>query len=240
MRARMTASVMALVFGAGAAHGLEIRRVEATTEFTTGWDTGATCSVSYANTCTGWRYVWGGWEEGERVGVVFEPCCGNGLLVGTQVFFTDGAPSGYGYTGTLAISEAISGDCPGAPYQSLPFVPSGVPYGGRAFVHSWSGIPPGPVVLTYTFTDDWRGYNPTVPTDAPAGGPTGPQSCGLCYPSSRPTHTFYFGTAVSPLCPGWPFNDGVCDAELLHWNAQFSCTVAVERATWGSLKNLYR
>jgi len=29
-------------------------------------------ALSYFNTCTGWVWVWGGWNPGDRMGVVFE------------------------------------------------------------------------------------------------------------------------------------------------------------------------
>ncbi|MBZ0267963.1 hypothetical protein K8I85_07395, partial [bacterium] len=89
--------------------------------------------------------------------------------------------------------------------------------------------------------DGYPGPRPAAfPTDHPAAGPTGPQACDLCYPSTRTIHTFRFGNADSPLCPGSPLNDGVCDAEALYWSAQFSCAISVEPTSWGSLKNLYR
>ena len=103
-------------------------------------------------------------------------------------------------------------------------------------------IPDGPVVVTYT-----NGPFPSnhgIATDHPAAGPTGPQACGLCFPSTRSTHTFLYGTPASPLCPGEPLNDGVCDAELLGWSVTYACVHdgpdAVEQASWGAIKNLYR
>lgn len=43
------------------------------------------------------------------------------------------------------------------------------------------------------------------------------------------------------LCPGEPFFDGVCNAELLDWAAYFQYeSLPVESATWGAIKSLYR
>lgn len=202
------------------------------------WDAGATCSVTYANVCTGWLWTWDRWMDGDNFGVVLEPCCEEARLVATRMFFWEGTFSGYGYTGTVSITSVANG-CPGTPYESRPFTPL---YGG-AFTHQWSGIPPGPVVLVYTSGPAGDYYDmgiPSIPTDHPAAGPTGPQSSGICFPSTRPIHTFYFGTADSPLCPGSTLNDWVGDAEAYLWAGQFSCPVSAEPMSWGSLKDLYR
>ncbi|MBZ0267916.1 hypothetical protein K8I85_07160, partial [bacterium] len=154
--------------------------------------------------------------------------------------FWTGAPSGWGFTGVLTVSDASNG-CPGTEFGSHPVLPV-----NGAVADTWTGIPAGPVVLTYEFgpadPDEWPPppSRVSIPTDHPAAGPTGPQACGYCYPSTRPIHTFHFGTSDSPLCPGSPLNDGVCDAEALYWSAQFSCAISVEPTSWGSLKNLYR
>lgn len=222
------------VTGASALERVSVRADRAAAE---GWDAGGSCTVTYANTCTGWLWVWSNWADHEIVGVVFDPCCAQANLIATQTYFWDRAIPAYGYTGTIAVSS-VSGDCLGTRYAARPFLP---PEG--ATVLSWEGIPSGPVALTFT-NGVGEGYDHgiwTLPTDHPAAGPTGPQACGTCFPSSRVTHTFRFGTVESPLCPGQRFNDGVCDAEALHWSAAFSCpTVSAKETTWGSLKGLYR
>ena len=89
-----------------------------------------------------------------------------------------------------------------------------------------------------------------IASDHPAVGPTGPAACGNCYPTTRGNHSFFYGAAATPLCPGSALNDGVCDAELL-WDAQVmygagaptdcaSFPVSVQEQTWGSIKALYR
>jgi hypothetical protein len=52
-------------------------------------------------------------------------------------------------------------------------------------------------------------------------------------------HSFAYGTAASPVCPGSTFFDGVCDAQLI-WRADTACIDAVEPSTWGQIKGLYR
>lgn len=242
MNAGFVATVLLTVTVAPAA-ALERTEVRADRNPADPWDAGASCTVTYANRCTGWLWLWRDFHEDEVVGVVFDPCCSNGTVAATQMYFWTGSPLGYGFTGTLSLSPVVAG-CPGAPYHSRPLLP---PFFGGPVVDAWSGIPPGPVALTYTYGRIVDPNHPpkqpppaAVPTDHPAAGPTGPQACGLCYPSTRTIHTFRFGSADSPLCPGSPLNDGVCDAEALFWSAQFSCAVAVEPTTWGSLKSLYR
>jgi hypothetical protein len=197
-----------------------------------GWDAGASCSVTYANTCTGWLWVWSGWSPGVRFGVIFEPCCAGGALAATQAYFWTGSPSGYGFTGTLSI-ESVAGGCPSGVIASHSVLPPQGPV-----VDLWTA-PAGPVALVST-TGPGVGNPYSMPTDHPAAGPTGPQACGSCFPSTRPIHTFVWGTAASPLCPGSTFNDGICDSEGLLWSAAFNCGVSVEENTWGAVKNLYR
>jgi len=207
------------------------------------WSTGATMTISYANTCTGWLWVWSDYDLGDTIGVVFDPGNPNATLVSTQAYFWTGAPSGWGYTGTLAVREVIAGSCLGQTYDSRRFIAPG----RTPVIDSWTGVPPGPVALTYTYgaNDVFQDGLPGIPTDHPAAGPTGPQACGLCFPSTRPTHTFFFGSPGSPLCPGSPLNDGACNAELLFWTATYqdaavSVGEGVAHASWSAVKNLYR
>jgi hypothetical protein len=232
----MTAFVLAamLVF-ATSGLALEKTSVRANPGDVSGWDAAASCSVFYANTCTGWLWVWTGWAPLDQFGVVLDPCCPNGQLTTTQTRFWTGSPPGYGFTGTLGVSPVVAG-CPGPYYQSIPYLP----IGGTNQIHPWA-VPAGSVVLTYQLSNNPVADPLAVPTDHPAIGPTGPQACGFCYPSTRTIHTFQFAVAGSPACPGLTFNDGVCDSELLNWGGLFTgCPVSVEENSWGAVKNLYR
>ncbi|MEZ5066457.1 MAG: hypothetical protein R3B81_17145 [bacterium] len=102
----------------------------------------------------------------------------------------------------------------------------------------WS--PETPFLLTFTF-----GSNENIPalvgigTDHPAAGPSGPTSCGNCFPSNRSTHSFMYGSEADPICPGEPFDDGVCVAELMFvLHREFFDYV--EPSSWGRVKHLYR
>ena len=55
-----------------------------------------------------------------------------------------------------------------------------------------------------------------------------PPPCGFCFPTSRTTHSFYYGTATTPLPAAIPFFDGRCNAELV-WDATFSTTITSVR-----------
>jgi hypothetical protein len=204
------------------------------------WAAGTTCSVSYYNTCTGWIWVWGGWEPLTRLGMVVEPCCGSSevsTLVATNLYAWNGnAPPGRGYTGIVEVSTADPNGCPGTPLASHALLPDsgdnvllwGIPVSGPLVVQfeSQSGLFPSPV--------EWA-------TDHPAAGPTGPAACGLCYPSTRTIHSFHYGNATTVLCPGSPLNDGVCDAEWLLWAASFTCaSVSTEATSWSAIKDMYR
>jgi hypothetical protein len=243
MRTNLTTAslVVATLLFATAGFAFERTTVRADRDGMAGWDASASCSVFYANICTDWIHVWGDWPPLTRLGVILEPCCPDGHLVSTQVYFWTGSYAGYWYTGTVALFSVV-GNCPGTlldSYAYLPIYPAG---GGDQ--HNWNNVPAGPVALTYWLpVSAPAGYptNPvTVPTDHPDAGPTGPQACGLCYPSTRETHSYYWGTSDSPLCPGSPFSDDVCNAELLYWGGSFTCTTSIEPKGWGAIKNLYR
>jgi len=208
------------------------------------WNAGATCRVKYYNICTGWVWCWSGFGDGGRVGLVVNSCCGAGeqaALLQSNHFLCTGAPSGYGFTGTIAVHNVDANDCPvGAAIASQPFLPTPV-----ASFHTvaWGGVPvPSEFAIVVTMSDGTGGIaNPAqLGTDHPAAGPTGPAACGTCYPANRPNHSFAYGTLSSPACPGSTFNDGICNAQLF-WDVDLLCgTVSVEESSWGSIKGLYR
>jgi len=200
------------------------------------WSAGSTCSVRYWNTCTGWVWVWSGWNPNEMFGVVHESCCPDGgVLLQTNLFvWTAAGQVGWGFTGVLSVSNADEDGCPsGPPLASQTFFPDtgwnqyewGTSVGPRFVVHATLG----PAWLNAL----------SIPSDHPAAGSTGPIACGLCFSSDRPAHSFRYGTSDSPLCPGSSLDDGTCSAEFLA-DAVLSCATPVEPTSWGSLKNLYR
>jgi hypothetical protein len=210
------------------------------------WRSGMTsCLISYHNTCTGWIWVWQGWSPQDRFGTQFYRAYpeSSATLNTTYVFFDVGSPAGYGFDGTIDVWAADPSFCPsGAPLASQPLLP----------LSGWNtlnfGVPvPASFVITYTLGPG--AANPVGPaTDHPAAGPTGPQACGMCYPSTRNIHSFYFGPPSGRYCPGSMLADTICNTELV-WEvdvlypfAAVDCnrTVAVEETSWGQIKSLYR
>lgn len=207
------------------------------------WTSQSTCRVVYYNFCTGWSWVWSGWRNGSVFGLVVDSCCPGGLatLETSWIYVSATFPSGWGFTGSTEVRDVDASGCLTGPvWASQIFFP----------VLGWNGYAWGiPVPSRYALTvtlGAGTGYGfpqPATPiaidTDRPAAGPTGPLACGLCYPADRPTHSFRWGLLRVPRCPGLPFFDGTCNAEL-RWEVGLSCAVSVERTSWGQIKSLYR
>jgi len=201
-----------------------------------GWTSGATCSIIYYNRCNGWSFGWSGFGDGGKLGVCADNCCSPdaGVVTATQLRVFSPSSTGYGFTGTAAITNVDSNCCPTNVLASVPYLPTG-PFD----VHFWSQAVGAQFAVVYTLAGDAN--NGVIGTDHPSAGPTGPQACGFCYPLTRPNHTYFWGNNASgPLCPGSTLNDGVCDTQL-RLDIWMACTpVSVEDSSWGSVKNLYR
>ncbi len=198
------------------------------------WLQGGNCIVSYYNTCTSWIWIWSDFEPTDRLGVVFT--CGSGAgLDRTNMYVWSGSPSGYGLTGTLSVHDVDGNGCPDGLLGSTPWLPV-----SGSNVVSWYVGTSGSVALIYEFPGQAETFPTVFASDHPAPGPTGPVACGTCYPSNRAGHSFYFGTASSPLCPASPLFDGFCAVEFYGWSAVFSVPTSTENSTWSHVKALYR
>jgi hypothetical protein len=200
------------------------------------WSRGSTATIRYWNLCTGWAWSWSDFAPGERVGVsttAFAPSC---HLVATSTFSFTGVPSGYGYTGTVDVHAADAQGCPTGPvFASQPFLPA-----DAWNTVLWGYVMPAQFVVSIVLPASAEGaalYN--FASDRPAAGPTGPIACGTCYPMSRTTRSFLYGAGATPDCPGTPFFDGFCNAELL-MESYMLCVFAVDTRSWGGIKALYR
>jgi hypothetical protein len=224
-----------LVF-ATSSFALEKTAAPVTADRADDWSAGISCNIAYYNFCTGWVWIWSGWSSGDKVGVDFATCCSpfDATLLASTLYAWTGSPPGYGFTGTIEVAESVDG-CKGAIICAQVYLPVsgwntylwGCQVGQRFIVQAQIGVSPLPNPLAYA-------------TDHPAAGPTGPVACGACYPTTRENHSYYYGTKNTPLCPGSPLNDGVCDAQLL-WSAQLVCKpISVEEESWGKIKSLYR
>jgi hypothetical protein len=232
----MTAFVLAASLGF-ATSGLALEKTAArlSDERPSDWSSGTTCSIRYYNTCTGWVWVWSGWGPNDVIGMCFDNCCvpGGGVLASSWTYVWTAAPSGYGFTGTIAVSTANGNCCPASELASQTFLPIS---GWNQYV--WNTAVGNSFVVSVTHGAT-SGNPLAYASDHPAAGPTGPAACGACFPTTRTNHSYYYGTSGSPLCPGSSLNDGVCGAQWL-WDASVSCTVSVEESSFGQIKNLYR
>jgi len=204
------------------------------------WARGCSSSIIYYNFCTGWLWAWAGWEPGETIGVVYRTReCSDVLSLSSSWHCAMAAtPPGYGYTGTVEVTATVAG-CPVGPRVSQPMLPTA----------GWSQLAWGVWVLgdfVVLWTNADVSGNPTIwATDHPSAGPTGPPACGHCYPESRSTHSFRFGTPGAPLCPGLPFEAGSACAPELLWDVQGSFVerdtpLGLEANTWSRVKAMYR
>jgi hypothetical protein len=192
------------------------------------WSSGDMVTYAYYNTCTGWIWTWDADSDFvHRFGTVFEE-----------------PPSSSAHTGTMEVYATDAADCPtGSALAAHPLLP-------RA---GWNDVwwellsVPSRFVIVYSTSgnmDSGHGLE-GVNTDHPAAGPTGPQACGSCYPLTRSTHSLYYGTNASALCPGSPLYDGVCNAELL-WeavvmpSAPTSSGQNLDPLSWARIKGLFR
>jgi hypothetical protein len=229
--------LVAMLAFASSSFALEKTAVQMTADDRLGdWNAGTSCSIAYYNFCTGWVWIWSGWSSGDKVGVAYENCCpGDASLTTSWLFAWTGAPSGYGFTGTIEVTNSDAAQCKGAQIASQGYLPAS---GWNSY--GW-GVPVGAFFVIQQTHGNSAVPNPTsYATDHPAAGPTGPVACGACYPTTRANHSFYYGTANSPLCPGSPLNDGVCDAQMLNSASLVCGDVSVQESSWSEIKGLYR
>ncbi|MBZ0267737.1 hypothetical protein K8I85_06245 [bacterium] len=229
MSTRAALALAVLLAGNGASSALETAPFVRDDDTESPWRASGSCTISYANTCTGWLYHWR-MESFRTYGVVFDPCCENTNLESTAMRFT---AASMGYPMLAEVSTADENGCPETSLAQKTFITTDSEW------HSldW-GIPcSGPIVVTVSFV-----YNHGVVNGLaayPGQGPTGPAACGNCYPVGQPAHSFYYGAFDDTICPPIPYVSGGCPIELL-WSAAFSCAISTESDTWGQLKALYR
>jgi len=199
------------------------------------WNAATTVTLAYYNFCQGWIWIWGGWSPGDLTGLCFENCQ-DGILSGSWLYTVTGAPSGYGFTGSVWVANADANCCVNGVLASQPWLPGS----GWAFF-TWSSIAVDPRFIIGQTWAAPTGFTALsrLASDHPAAGPTGVAACGVCYPTTRTTHSYYYGAAGATLCPGSVLNDGTCDIEWLN-EAIVSCTISVEESTWGQIKALYQ
>lgn len=201
------------------------------------WNAGQTCTVHYYNICTGWVWVWSGWSPGDQMGTVFHACCDQAVLRLTDYLTFDARPAGWGFTGTIEVFDVQGNECPtGAPIARQAWLP---PSGTGWHTLNWNVAVPQDFLLRINWDGPVGWTNRTgLATDHPHAGPTGPQACGVCYPSDRVVSSFFYGWPGQRYCPGIPLDDGTCDVEWC-FDAAFTCPVHTEHKSWGGIKTLY-
>jgi len=173
------------------------------------WRSAGTVTIAYYNACTGWTWSWTGFDPGDQVGTVVEAPGPDATLAATgQFYWGPSLPAGYGFTGTIAVTTVDGQQCPDSFLDGQAFLP----YQGWN-TYSWSTSVPDTFAVTLILPFGAADY--LLATDHPAAGPTGPPALGVCYPSSRTSHSFVWRGGA---CPGEPFFDGAGDAELF-WEA---------------------
>jgi hypothetical protein len=196
------------------------------------WNAGSTtCSVAYYNICTGYIWVSTGFPAGWIVGTAFDACCDGGQLTESILYYRTGVPAGYGFTGEINVYAADANDAPmGAALATQSILPV-----HRWNFSTWANVNvPGRFLILHTLNDDQAFGRPDgVVTDGAGGG------CGLCFPITRGTNSYTYGTNTAPAPPS-PFFIAGCYTEMLAVAQLVGCPVSVEDESWGSIKNLYR
>lgn len=212
------------------------------------WNAATSYTIAYYNSCQGWIWLWSGFAPGDLIGTCFDYClepAHDGSVFGAWVYISTPSPSGYGFTGTISVRSADENCCPVRTLASQPWLP-GSQWNFHPFVVPTHNERPS-IVLQWAARPGYTAVS-RIGSDHPAAGPTGPAACGVCYPTTRLTHSFYYGSAGQTLCPGSPMNDGTCDVEwmigLFVGMCKYVPPVAVGPETvassWGQIKALYR
>ncbi len=197
------------------------------------WNASRSYSVTYYNICTGWVWIWSGFADGQVLGTVFDSGCSSRCPSGidySYLYYWTGAIPGYGFTGTHAIHLVDEDGCPsGGALASQAWLP--VSGWNLTFWNTW--YLPRHFLIQTTLQDDLGLGSPVaLPSD-------GWHACGVCYPTTRTTNSYFYGLETSPVCPGSPLFDGSCHVEWLAMVGVF-CASSVEDESWGAIKSLYR
>lgn len=194
------------------------------------WNASGTCTVQYFNVCNGWMWVWSDFHDEDIVGVAVDACCDAAHLESAWVFAEIATPT-YAFTGVIEVFEADTNRCPTGPALGQNwFLPQS---GWNRYVFNCD-VPHNFVILA-TLANDAGDY--AIPMFLSSDAPS--TDCGTCYPENRIPHTFLYGKASNPLCPGIQLGDASCGTEFM-WYATLECSVHVEGSTWGAIKNLYK
>jgi hypothetical protein len=196
------------------------------------WSQSTTATIRYYNYCTGWVWHWV-LGSGGRHGTVFDASPSATLGASWALIGNGPGDCAYGFVGTISVHAVDAQDCPVLP--PLASQPLCIPSSTTWRASTWGGLPVPDRFAVVVQTP----YGGDLVSDHPGAGPTGPAACGLCFPATRTSHSYFWGSESSPICPGLRFEDGACDAELLI-DVSVKAPVSVQSGSWGSIKALYR
>jgi hypothetical protein len=205
-----------------------------------------TCSVVYYNICSGWIWVWSPFtgrdaREADQIGVVFdlpEDCnmepgseC---LNLGFWWYWRYTVP-GWGYTLSYHLWNADENNCKigpavGALLRQDP-------------VERWNYYPglgwTASDYVAITATMD-RGALPYWVTDNNWKNAAAPIRCEG-WPGPIEKHSFIFGEGYEgTICPTYYLGDGMGPVQFLMDASFESQGIAIEPASWGTIKSLFR
>jgi hypothetical protein len=202
-----------------------------------------TCSIVYYNLCSGWLWVWSGWEPGDEVGVVFDlPAdCGalpNEVCTNTEFWWYWRYTSpGWGYTITFNLYRVDEDGCKvGASLATIAgYDPSGAHYPGPLVFPEVVDLT-GRVAIAATWD---KGTLPHLATDNNAKNLAAPVLCPGYSPS--PVHSFFYGGPSAPYCPPLDFQDSHGPVQIL-MDASFECHpgTGTAESSWSAVKTLFR
>ena len=144
MNTRTALAIAILLAAPVSSSALEISNPVRDDETESPWRASGSCTITYANTCTGWLYYW--YMDPYTVsGVVFDPCCETTNLESTVMRF---AAASTGYPMLAELSTTDENGCPETSLATQYFITD-----SEAQVLDW-GIPcNGQIVGTLVAAD---------------------------------------------------------------------------------------
>ena len=236
MKKLLLVSFLALAFAVGAVADIEKTAVrEAIVPHSDGGATGV-CSIIYFNVCSGWFWLFSGWDEGDMAGVVFDLPNDCGALPGEPItnwgfwWYWRYTMPGRGFTVSYELHEIDAQNC----LMSIA--------GSHAYqdpVERWNysyGL--GTVTSTNAaLVARWDfGTFPYLCTEHNTSNTDAPVACPGFVPGVG--HSYIWGNVDSTYCPPYHIShDNYVDILM---DAGFEGWYSTENATWGGVKSLFR
>lgn len=204
---------------------------------------GGNCTVIYYNFCSGWIWLWSGFQAGDVIGVSFDlpgDCCwyGGACFHGGHFWYWRYTQPAYGFTITYNLYDTDAGGClTGESHGSATLDP----------VERWNFT--GEIGAVHSeitaITATWdRGTLPYAVTDNNASNLNAGPVCNLDAGTPGTGSSLqYVAAGTTVYCPPAAFADGVGYTDLLvagYFWYLCSCDIATEDASWGEIKSLFQ